>query len=237
MTDPGTHRGTDPAAAEKQAAAEAAVALVEDGMALGLGTGSTATLAIAALGKRVQAGLSVVAIPTSERSAAQARALGIPLTDFATRTRLDLTIDGADQIARGSLDLVKGLGGALLREKIVAQASDRLVIVADQSKLVDRLGGQVPVPVEVVPFGWQTTAERIARLGAIVRPRRAPDGSLFQSDGGNLILDCTFDPIADPAGLDAALATTVGVIETGLFVGMAAVALVAGPDGVARLSR
>lgn len=237
MTHPGTHPGTDPAAAEKQAAAEAAVALVEDGMALGLGTGSTAALAIAALGKRVQAGLSVVAIPTSERSAAQARALGIPLIDFAARTRLDLTIDGADQIARGSLDLVKGLGGALLREKIVAQASDRLVIVADQSKLVDRLGGPVPVPVEVVPFGWQATAERIARLGAIVRPRRVADGSLFQSDGGNLILDCTFDPIADPAGLEAALATTVGVIETGLFVGMATVALVAGPDGVARLSR
>ncbi len=237
MTHPGTHSGTDPAAAEKQAAAEAAVALVEDGMALGLGTGSTAALAIAALGKRVQAGLSVVAIATSERSAAQARALGIPLTDFATRTRLDLTIDGADQIARGSLDLVKGLGGALLREKIVAQASDRLVIVADHSKLVDRLGGPVPVPVEIVPFGWQTTAERIARLGAKVQPRRATDGSLFHSDGGNLILDCSFEPIADPAALETALATTVGVIETGLFLGMATLALVAGPDGVTRLSR
>lgn len=237
MTHPGTRSGTDPAAAEKQAAAEAAVALVEDGMALGLGTGSTATLAIAALGKRVQAGLSVIAIATSERSAAQARALGIPLTDFATRTRLDLTINGADQIARGSLDLVKGLGGALLREKIVAQASDRLVIVADRSKLVDRLGGPVPVPVEIVPFGWQTTAERIARLGAKVQPRRAADGSLFHSDGGNLILDCSFEPIADPAALETALATTVGVIETGLFLGMATLALVAGPDGVTRLSR
>ncbi len=228
---------TDPAAAEKQAAAEAAVALVEDGMALGLGTGSTAALAIAALGKRVQAGLSVVAIATSERSAEQARTLGIPLTDFGARTRLDLTIDGADQIARGSLDLVKGLGGALLREKIVAQASDRLVIVADHSKLVDRLGGPVPVPVEIVPFGWQTTAARITRLGANVQPRQAPDGSLFQSDGGNLILDCTFAPIADPVTLETALATTVGVIETGLFLGMATLALVAGPDGVTRLSR
>ena len=233
MTEP----GTDPAAAEKQAAAEAAVALVEDGMALGLGTGSTAALAIAALGKRVQAGLSVVAIATSERSAEQARALGIPLTDFGARTRLDLTIDGADQIARGSLDLVKGLGGALLREKIVAQASDRLVIVADHSKLVDRLGGPVPVPVEIVPFGWQTTAARITRLGANVRPRQTADGSLFQSDGGNLILDCTFAPIADPTALETALATTVGVIETGLFLGMATLALVAGPGGVTRLSR
>ncbi|MGH7041290.1 MAG: ribose-5-phosphate isomerase RpiA [Acetobacteraceae bacterium] len=219
--------------AEKRAAAAAAVALVEDGMAVGLGTGSTATLAIAELGARVRAGLSVVAIATSERSAAQARALGIPLTDFAARTRLDLTIDGADQIARGALALVKGLGGALLREKIVAAASDRLVIVADRSKLVDRLGG--PVPVEVVVFGWQTTAERIGRLGGAVRPRQAPDGGLFRSDGGNLILDCDFGPIADPAVLAAALAATVGVIETGLFLGMTALALVAGPTGVTRL--
>lgn len=226
----------DAATAEKQAAAVAAVALVEDGMAIGLGTGSTATLAIAELGARVQAGLSVVAIPTSERSAAQARALGIPLTDFAARPRLDLTIDGADQIARGSLDLIKGLGGALLREKIVAAASDRLVIVADRSKLVDRLGGPVPVPVEVVAFGWQTTAARIARLGGHPTLRRAPGGGPFQSDGGNLILDCDFGLIADPAALEAALAATIGVIETGLFLGMARLALVAGPAGVTRLA-
>ncbi len=227
----------DAITAEKHAAAVAAVALVEDGMAIGLGTGSTATLAIAELGARVQAGLSVVAIPTSERSAAQARALGIPLTDFAAQPRLDLTIDGADQIARGSLDLIKGLGGALLREKIVAAASDRLVIVADRSKLVDQLGGPVPVPVEVVDFGWQTTAARIGRLGGRPVPRRTADGALFRSDGGNLILDCDFGLITDPAALEASLAATVGVIETGLFLGMARLALVASPAGVTRLAR
>lgn len=234
MDTPAMARATDRAAAEKQAAAAAAVALVEDGMAVGLGTGSTASLAIAELGRRVQAGLSIVAIPTSERSAAQARALGIRLTDFAAQPRLDLTIDGADQIARGSLDLVKGFGGALLREKIVAAASDGLVIVADHSKLVDRLGG--PVPVEVVAFGWQTTAARIARLGGRPVPRRADDGGLFRSDGGNLILDCDFGVIADPTALEATLAGTVGVIETGLFLGMATLALVAGPSGIARLT-
>lgn len=226
----------DAATAEKQAAASAAVALVENGMAIGLGTGSTATLAIAELGRRVQDGLSIVAIPTSERSAAQARSLGIPLTDFAAQPRLDLTIDGADQIASDSLDLVKGLGGALLREKIVAAASDRLVIVADRSKLVDRLGGPVPVPVEVVAFGWETTAARIVRLGGRPVPRRAPDGGLFRSDGGNLILDCDFGVIDDPASLGASLDATIGVIETGLFLNMTALALVAGPAGVVRLA-
>jgi ribose 5-phosphate isomerase A len=225
----------DTVADEKQAAAAAAAALVEDGMAVGLGTGSTASLAIAELGRRVQAGLSIVAIPTSERSAAQARALGIRLTDFAAQPRLDLTIDGADQIARGSLHLVKGLGGALLREKIVAAASDRLVIVADQGKLVDRLGGGVPVPVEVVAFGWETTAARLTRMGGRAVPRRNADGTLFQSDGGNLILDCHFGPIEDPSALEGALNATIGVIESGLFLGMASLALVAGPDGVARL--
>lgn len=225
---------TDPAAAAKQAAAAAAVALVQDGMAVGLGTGSTAAFAIEALGRRVQAGLRIVAIATSERSAAQARACAIPLIDFATRQRLDLTIDGADQIARGTLDLVKGLGGALLREKIVAAASDRVVIVADDGKLVDRLGGVVPV--EVVEFGWQATAARIAQRGGAPVPRRNRDGALFLSDGGNPILDCTFPPITDPAALAAALRGIVGVIETGLFLGLASEALVAGAAGVVRLT-
>ena len=220
---------------QKHAAAVAAVALVEDGMAVGLGTGSTAAFAIAELGRRVAAGLRIVAIPTSERSAAQARELGIRLVDFASQPRLDLTIDGADEVARGSLDLIKGLGGALLREKIVACASDRLVIVADRSKLVDRLGGATPVPVEVVPFGWQTTAARIARLGGDPRLRPGTNGEAYRTDGGNLILDCAFGPIADPAALELALARTTGVIETGLFVGLASIALVAGPDGIERL--
>jgi ribose 5-phosphate isomerase A len=228
---------TDPIADQKRAAAEAAVALVTDGMAVGLGTGSTAWFAIDALAARVRAGLSIVAIPTSERSGAQASAGGIRLTSFAERRRLDLTIDGADEIARDSLALIKGLGGALLREKIVAAASDRLVIVADERKLVDQLGTTTPLPVEVVPFGWETTAERIERLGGRPSLRSGVDGAPFRTDGGNLILDCAFGAIADPAALDRDLAQVVGVVETGLFIGMADLALVAGEAGVQRLQR
>jgi ribose 5-phosphate isomerase A len=228
---------TDPYAKQKRAAAEAAVALVTEGMALGLGTGSTAWFVIEALAARVRAGLSIVAIPTSERSGAQATAGGIRLTSFAERRRLDLTIDGADEIARDSLALIKGLGGALLREKIVAASSDRLVIVADDRKLVDHLGTTTPLPVEVVPFGWETTAERIERLGGRPSLRPGAGGVPFRTDGGNLILDCAFGTIADPAALARDLAQVVGVIETGLFVGIADLALVAGEGGVQRLGR
>ena len=221
---------------QKRAAAETAAAMIEDGMVVGLGTGSTARFAIEALIRRVREGLRIRAIPTSERSAAQAREGGIPLTSFAEHRRLDLTIDGADEIESGSLNLIKGLGGALLREKIVAAASDRLVIVADGRKLVERLGGTVPVPVEVVPFGWETTADRLRRLGTEPQPRRDADGKLFCTDGGNRILDCRFGAIADPVGLDLAIGQTVGVVETGLFIGMAKLALVAGDSGVRRLT-
>jgi ribose 5-phosphate isomerase A len=221
--------------AQKRAAAEAAAAMVEDGMVVGLGTGSTAYFAIEALCRRVREGLRIVAIPTSERSGAQARAGGLSLTSFAEHRRLDLTIDGADEIEVESLNLIKGLGGALLREKIVAAASDRLVIVADARKLTERLGGVVPV--EVVPFGWETTAERLRRLGTEPVLRRGSDGGAFRTDGGNLILDCSFGPIADAGGLDAAVGQTVGVVETGLFVGMAGLALVADGVGVRRLVR
>lgn len=221
----------------KRAAAEAAVALVQSGMAVGLGTGSTATHAIAALIRRVrEERLDIVAIATSERSAAQARDGGLRLTDFAQTRRLDLTIDGADAITRGTLHLVKGLGGALLREKIVASASDRLAIIADESKLVDQLGITVPLPVEVVRFGWESTAERVSHL-AESRLRLAPDGQPFCTDSGNYILDCTCGAIADPAALESALARIVGVVESGLFVGMADMAFVAGPAGVVRLDR
>lgn len=215
----------------------AAVAMVEDGMVVGLGTGSTAAFAIEGLIARVRAGLKIVGIPTSERSAAQARDGGIALTDFAHHTKVDLTIDGADEIARGSLDLIKGLGGALLREKIVAAASARLVIVADEPKLVDGLGGTVPVPVEVAGFGWQTTAVRLERLGARAVLRQAADGSVFVTDGGNPILDCHFGAIGDPAALEREISMVVGVVETGLFIGMAATALVATPNGVLRFDR
>jgi ribose 5-phosphate isomerase A len=221
----------------KRVAAEAAAAMVQDGMLVGLGTGSTARFAIDALIRRMQGGLRIRAIPTSVRSAAQARAGGIPLTSFTEHRRLDITIDGADEIEIGSLNLIKGLGGALLREKIVAAASERLVIVADARKLVNQLGGTVPVPVEVVPFGWETTADRVHRLGTDPQPRRDATGRVFYTDGGNRILDCRFGIIADPAGLGRALDQIVGVVETGLFIGMACQALVADEHGVRELRR
>src|SRR6201982_2658335 len=149
----------------KRAAALRAIEEVEDGMVVGLGTGSTAAFVVEGLGARVADGLQMVGIPTSERTAAQARRLGIPIATFAEHQRLDLTIDGADEGALGPLNLIKGLGGALLREKIVAAASDRLIIVADDPKLVDQLGSTAPVPIEIVPFGWETTAARLRRLG------------------------------------------------------------------------
>lgn len=224
--------------ARKREAAMAAVAMVEDGMVVGLGTGSTAAFAIDGLIARVRHdGLRILGIPTSERSATQAREGGLQLTDFAHHTKVDLTIDGADEIARDSLDLVKGLGGALLREKIVAAASDRLVIIADEPKLVSGLGGTTRVPVEIVSFGWETTSNRLLRLSADPVLRKTSDGSVFRTDGGNLILDCQFGPIGDPAGLERSLSETIGVVETGLFIGMATTALVATPGGVLRLDR
>lgn len=219
----------------KRQAAETAIAMVETGMVIGLGTGSTAAFAIQALIRRVrEEGLDVAAIPTSEHSGEMARAGGIRLIDFGDHHRLDLTIDGADEIARGSLNLVKGLGGALLREKIVAAASDRLVIIADESKLVDQLGGTARVPVEVVPFGWETTCDRLAALGGSPELRRVASGEAFRTDGGNLILDCRFGLIDDPVAVEGALCRTIGVVETGLFLDMAACAFVATPEGVQR---
>ncbi len=215
----------------------AAVAMVEDGMVVGLGTGSTAAFAIDELIARVRGGLRIVGIPTSERSAKQARDGGIPLTDFSRHPAVDLTIDGADEIARGSLDLIKGLGGALLREKIGAAPSRRLVLGADDPKLVPSLGGTVPVPVEIVVFGWETTAGRLTKLGCNPVLRKAPDGTAFRTDGGNLIVDCHIGVIADPHRLEQELSATIGVVETGLFIGMAATALVATPNGVVRLDR
>lgn len=221
----------------KRQAAMEAVAMVEDGMVVGLGTGSTAAFAIDGLIDRVRNGLRIVGIPTSERSAKQARDGGIELSDFAHHSKVDLTIDGADEIARGSLDLVKGLGGALLREKIVAAASERLVIVADEPKLVADLGGTVAIPVEVVGFGWETTVARLAKLGATPVLRIGQDGSPFRTDGGNLIADCRFGVISEPKQLEIALSSTIGVVESGLFVAMATTAIVATSGGIVRLDR
>lgn len=221
----------------KRAAALRAVEYVEDGMVVGLGTGSTATFVVQALGERVAHGLKIVGIPTSERTATLARSLGIPLASFAEHQRIDLTIDGADEVARGSLDLIKGLGGALLREKIVAAASRRLIIVVDQEKLVDRLGDHTAVPVEVTQFGWQSTAAAIAKLGAVPVLRHAAEDHPFITDGGNYILDCRFPGIPDPAATERGLEMIVGAVENGLFVGRSSAVIVASTDGVQVLTR
>jgi ribose 5-phosphate isomerase A len=222
----------DPLQQLKQAAAEAAVGLVESGMVVGLGTGSTAKLAVEALGKRVQGGLRIVGIPTSEYTARQARGEGIRISSLADHAEIDLTIDGADEIQRGTLDLIKGGGGALLREKVIASSSRRLIIIADDSKLVDWLGAHVPVPVEVVQFEWQATERKLQKLGAQTTLRQGSNDGPFVTDSGNFILDCNFRQIDAAAKLDQQLNSVVGVVEHGLFLTMTSQAIVAGRDGV-----
>ena len=221
----------------KAAAAESAAALVRNGMIVGLGSGSTAALAVSALGRRVGGGLRITGIPTSEGTAAQAKALGIPLTTLAEVPGIDMTIDGADEVEQGSLDLIKGLGGALLREKLVATATKALIIVADSSKLVTHLGAHDPIPVEVVPFGWETTAGRLARLGATPVLRRNAKIEVFVTDGGHYILDCRFQSIVSAQALAKELDHVVGVVEHGLFIGMTQEVHVAGAEGVRVLKR
>jgi ribose 5-phosphate isomerase A len=221
----------------KRAAAEAAVELVQDGMVVGLGTGSTATFAIEALGQRLREGLQFSGIPTSERTAAQATAEKIPLTSFREHRKIDLTIDGADEVERGTLNLIKGLGGALLHEKIVAAASKRLAIVVDAFKLVDQLGARTPVPVEVVAFGLEATQAALELLGAKALLRLSAIDEPFVTDSGNRILDCNFGPIVDPGQLEERIRRVVGVVECGLFVGRADVVFVADVTGVHRLEK
>jgi ribose 5-phosphate isomerase A len=225
----------------KRAAAARALDYVKDGMRLGLGTGSTADAFLDLLGERVRSGLKIVGTPTSERTAAKARTLNIPLEELDVLGRLDLTIDGADE-ADGNLDLIKGGGGALLREKIVAASSARMVVIADESKLVQRLGA-FPLPVEVVPFGHRTTAARIAavshalgyeRVHMVLRLR---EGTMFRTDGGNCIYDCAYGAIADAGSLAAALSMVTGVVEHGLFVGLATALVLAGAGGVRVIER
>jgi len=216
----------------KRAAALRAIEEVEDGMVVGLGTGSTAAFVVEGLAARVADGLHVVGVPTSERTAAQARRLGIPIATFAEHQRLDLTIDGADEVALGTLDLIKGLGGALLREKIVAAASNRLIIVVDQEKLVERLGEHTPVPVEVTQFGWQVTAVKLAGIGCTPQRRYTSGEQPYITDGGNYILDCRFGPIADPSIIERRITKIVGTVESGLFVGRTSVVVVASTTGV-----
>jgi ribose 5-phosphate isomerase A len=223
----------------KRRAAEAAFEDVRSGMALGLGTGSTVAHLLDLLGAALASGAltDIVAVPTSVQTETRARELGIELIELADRPSLDLTIDGADEVSP-ELDLIKGGGGALLREKMVAQASRRLVIIADEAKAVARLGSTFPLPVEVVRWGWASHVRFLEELGADVVPRQAPSGNLAESDNGQLLLDCRFpDGIADPSGLEEALARRAGVVETGLFLGMADEAVIAGAGGVKRLRR
>ena len=220
----------------KRAAALRAIEEVEDGMVVGLGTGSTASFVVEGLGARVAGGLRVVGIPTSERTAAQARRLEIPIATFAEHQCLDLTIDGADEVQLGTLDLIKGLGGALLREKIVAAASNRLIIVVDQEKLVEQLGEHTPLPVEVTQFGWQATAVALAKLGCVPERRYAVGEQPYVTDGGNYILDCRFGPLTDPAAIEESIAMTVGVVESGLFVGRSSMVVVASMTGIELLT-
>jgi ribose 5-phosphate isomerase A len=217
----------------KQAAAEAAVKLVQSGMVLGLGTGSTTTFFINALGKRVaQEHLRIAGIPTSHKTAALARSLKIPISTFAAHAHIDLTVDGADEVERGTLYLIKGHGGALLREKIVAAASKRLVIVADETKEVDRLGSLVSVPVEVVKFGWQATQQKLQALGGNPSLRLGANKKLFVTDGGNYIMDCAFGPMEKPKEVAHHLDHIVGAVEHGLFLGFAKEVYVGGRSGV-----
>ena len=221
----------------KAAAADAAAALVQDGMIVGLGSGSTAAFAVEALGRRVREGLKIAGIPTSETTSRQARALGIPVSSLAEHDHIDITIDGADEVEEGTLNLIKGHGGALLREKIVASATRNLVIVVDPSKLVPRLGSRVAVPLEVVPFGWQMAAARLRRLGTVPKIRLASDDTPFITDGGHYILDCEFGPIEDADKLERQLSTLVGVVEDGLFLGMTSTVIVGGENGVQIIDR
>ena len=221
---------------QKRAAAARALDYVTSGQRLGLGTGSTAACFVDLLGERVRGGLNVVCVPTSEVTRLQAERLSIVLTTLDETPRLDLTVDGADEIGPG-LALIKGGGGALLREKIVASASARMVVIADASKRVDVLG-RFPLPVEVVCFGARATVKSIEeRAGALgldgaIDQRMAKHGEPYLTDSGNLIFDCHFRRIAEPAGLARALADIPGIVEHGLFIEMADIAIVAGTDGV-----
>jgi len=219
----------------KIAAGESAVAQVTDGLIVGLGSGSTAALALNALGRRVLEGLRIVGIPTSEHTAAQARALGIQLSNLEDHPQVDITIDGADEVEQEHLDLIKGRGGALLREKIIAGASKKLVIIVHSDKLVSRLGVKVPVPIEIVPFGWQVTAQRLSTLGAKPFLRREPDGTPYRTDGGNYIVDCAFETIDSAESLAREIDHVMGVVEHGLFVGLTSEVHVAGAEGVSIL--
>jgi len=229
------------AEAQKRAAAACAVDFVRPGMRLGLGTGSTAKHFVELIGERVHAGLDIIAVATSEATRSDAERWGIPLTTLDETPELDLTVDGADEVA-ADLSLIKGGGGALLREKIVAVASARMIVIADQSKWVERLG-RFPLPIEVAPFGMGATMRALAKTVASMpgskslTVREGKDGHAFVTDGGHWIVDAALGRIDDPKVLAEALAGIPGVLEHGLFIGLAQMAILAGPDGVSVVER
>ncbi|MGH6870101.1 MAG: ribose-5-phosphate isomerase RpiA [Rhizomicrobium sp.] len=231
---------SDPAVL-KRAAALRALDFVTDGMKLGLGSGSTAEAFLDVLGPRVRGGLKIIGVATSERTAQKARALSIPVADLDSQAPLDLTVDGADEADR-DLNLIKGGGGAHLREKIVATSSRKMVVITDSSKLVAKLG-KFPLPVEVSTFGHGTTAARIVAAAGKLKYRNVPltlrmkDDAPFKTNGGNYIYDCAFGVIADAAALAEAISDIPGVVEHGLFVGIAGTLVVAGPGGVEVIER
>lgn len=227
--------------AQKRAAAARAVEFVRPGMRIGLGTGSTARHFVELLGERVRTGLDVVAVPTSQATRQDAERLGIPLTSLDETPELDLTVDGADEIAP-DLSVVKGGGGALLREKIVAAASERLIVIADESKWVSALG-RFPLPIDVIPFGLAATrraVEAAAVAAGCPGPallRRAKDGHAFVTDNGHWVLDAALERISDPKRLADRLSAIPGVVEHGLFIGLAQVVVLAGTEGVRVVER
>ena len=220
-----------------EAVGRAAADEVRPGTVVGLGTGSTADAFLRALGARVASGLRVTGVPTSEQTERLARELGIPVASLDAVGRIDLGVDGADEIDP-ALDAVKGRGGALLFEKLVAEACDDYLLIAAAAKRVPRLGTRLPLPVEVVPLGWEQTAARVAAVGVAPALRPGPGGAPYRSDGGHFILDCETGPIADAAALAARLKQVTGVVDHGLFVGLATRVFFAEPDGtVTRLAR
>ncbi len=226
--------GPDPLALAR--VADAALNYVADGMLLGLGTGRAAEAFIDRLGERVRGGLRVRGVATSERSEALARKAQIETIPIEQAGRFDVAFDGADEVTP-DLALTKGLGGALVRERVVAREADRFVVLVTPEKLVARLGERTPVPVEVVPFAVSKVEKNLAALGGRPVVRTKADGFPYRTDNGNLILDTGFDPIADPAALEAAIDRIPGVVDCGLFVGMATVVIVGGPDAVRELRR
>ena len=221
----------------KHQAAERAVEFVQSGMVVGLGTGSTAIFATRRIAQLLHGGQlkDIIGFATSKAVGEEARRLGIPMMDEEMPRAIDLTIDGADEVDP-NLNLIKGGGGALLREKIVAQASLRVIIVADDSKFSPQLGTHHPVPVEVLTFGWRFQFGYIESLGAKVEVRLNVDGSSFVTDSGNMILDCNFGPIADPIEVATRLSGRAGIMEHGLFLGLATDLIIAGRNGIRHLS-